>query len=94
MLLKGGGCKHNRQHKSHLSFMPKKTNIASVPKTTIQFRTNEELKAELLRALRQHPAFDGDMTAFLTACATSFVVEMRAGRVPAFPLEFLPKGRK
>lgn len=65
-----------------------------MPKANIHCKMNEKLKEELERAIRKHPHLDGKMSEFINACATSFVMEMRAGRVPAYPLEFLPEPKK
>lgn len=61
--------------------------------TQIQLRFHGGLKDDLRAAIEKHGGF-ANMTDFFTACATAFVLDMRAGRTPAFPLEFLPKRKR
>jgi hypothetical protein len=61
-----------------------------VAEKQIIFKTTDALLADFERHLKKHGQFSS-RSAFFTDCMKSFIVQMRKGDVPAYPLEFLQK---
>lgn len=54
----------------------------------INVRISKGLKDDFNRAIRTHPEIK-NMTHFVEEAAKAFILQMRRGEIPAYPLEFV-----
>lgn len=64
----------------------------AVTEENLMVRMNGNLKSDLQAAIRQHPSVE-NMSHFVEEAAKAFILQMRRGEVPAYPLEFVARSR-
>lgn len=52
-------------------------------------KTTKAQKEDLRKALKAHPKIKKAISVFITDAVDTFILQMRQGRVPAIPLEFV-----